>query len=396
MLKIVVPIVALALVLAALPGWMRPTVNRSRIRTARVTTGPIEAVITASGTVVPEVERVLSSPLDARVLRILKRPGARLQQGDAVVELDTSESVLALDKVVKDLRIKENQQAQSKLALEKSLADLDGRLEVKTLELQSAQARLEADQQLFKEGLNSRESLRRTELAVRQAQIELTQLRQERANAERATGIQLEGLSLERGSLDKEAAQARRLLDLSTTKSDRDGVLTWVISQEGALVRRGDVIARIADLSSFRVAATVSDLHAGRVRTGMPVVVRVNELDLAGTITDVFPTVENGVLQFTVALGEPAHSGLRPSLRTDVLVITDRKARALRVKRGPFADNAARQAFVVRGDRAVRVPIEVGLTGVDDVEVLSGVSEQDEVIISDMKDYMHLAEVRIK
>lgn len=396
MLKIVAPIAAVALVLGALPGWMRPTVNRTRIRTARVTTGPIEAVITASGTVVPEVERVLSSPLDARVLRILERPGARLQQGDAVVELDTSESVLALDKVVKDLRIKENQQAQSKLALEKSLADLDGRLEVKSLELQSAQARLEADQQLFKEGLNSRESLRRTELAVRQAQIELTQLRQERANAERATGIQLEGLSLERGSLDKEAAQARRLLDLSTTKSDRDGILTWVISQEGALVRRGDVIARIADLSSFRVAATVSDLHAGRVRTGMPVVVRVNELDLAGTITDVFPTVENGVLQFTVALAEPAHAGLRQSLRTDVLVITDRKARALRVKRGPFADNAARQAFVVRGDRAVRVPIEVGLTGVDDVEVLSGVSEQDEVIISDMKDYMHLAEVRIK
>ena len=69
---------------------------------------------------------------------------------------------------------------------------------------------------------------------------------------------------------------------------------------------------------------------------------------------------------------------LRPSLRADVLVITDRKPRALRVKRGPFADNAARQAFVVRGDRAVRVPVELGLSGVDDVEVVSGVGEGDE------------------
>ena len=258
-------------------------------------------MITAAGTVVPEVERVLSSPLDARVLRILQRPGAHLKQGDPVVELDISESVLALDKVIKDLKIKENQQAQTRLTLEKSLVDLDGRLEVKGLELQSAQARLEADQQLFKEGLYSRESLRRSELAVKQAQIELTQLRQERANAEKATGVQLEGLALERGSLDKEAAQARRLLDLSTTKSDRDGVLTWVLSQEGALVRRGDVIARIADLSSFRVAATVSDVHAGRLRTGMPVIVRLNDADLPGTVSDVFPTVENGVLQFTVS-----------------------------------------------------------------------------------------------
>ena len=128
MLKIVVPVVIVAAVLTSLPGWMRPAVSRERIRTARVTTGPIDAVITASGTVTPEVERVLSSPLDARVMRILQRPGAHLKQGDPVVELDISESVLALDKVIKDLKIKENQQSQTRLKLEKSLVYLDGRL----------------------------------------------------------------------------------------------------------------------------------------------------------------------------------------------------------------------------------------------------------------------------
>ena len=394
--RVGLPLLLLAVLIIWLPGWIRPSLNRARVRTAVVTAGPVESVIMASGTVTPEVERVLSSPLDARVLRLLQRPGAHLKRGDPVVELDVSESELALDKVVKDLKIKENQQAQSRLALEKSLVDLDGRLELKTLQLQSAQSQLEGDQQLFKDGLFSRESLRRSELNVKQAQIELAQLREERTNAERSTGVQLEGLSLERGALDKEAAQARRLLDLSTTKADRDGVLTWVVSQEGALVRRGDVIARIADLTSFRVDGTVSDIHAGRLRTGMAAVVRVNDVDLQGTVTEVLPTVENGVLHFTVALAEPSHAALRPSLRTDVLVVTERKARALRLKRGPFADNAAVQAFVVRGDRAVRVPIQIGLIGVDDVEVVSGVSEGDEVIISDMKDYLHLSEVRIK
>ena len=51
---------------------------------------------------------------------------------------------------------------------------------------------------------------------------------------------------------------------------------------------------------------------------------------------------------------------------------------------------------MVRGDRAVRVPIRIGMAGADDVELTSGVSEGDEIIISDMRDYMHLAEVRIK
>ena len=68
-LKIVVPIVLVAVVLAALPGWIRPTVSRGAHPHGAGHRGPVEAVITAAGTVVPEVERVLSSPLDARVLR---------------------------------------------------------------------------------------------------------------------------------------------------------------------------------------------------------------------------------------------------------------------------------------------------------------------------------------
>ena len=395
-LQIAVPILVLAFLVAWFPGSIRPSVSRTRIRTARVTTGPVEAVIMASGTVAPEVERVLSSPLDARVLRLLQRPGADLKKGNPVVELDVSESVLALDKLLKDRKIKDNQQAQTRLTLEKSLVNLDGRIDVKALELQSVQARYDDESQLFKDGLQSREALRRTELSVKQANIELAQLRDERKNVERTTNVQLEGLALERGSLDKETAQARRLLELSTTKSDRDGVLTWVLSQEGALVRRGDVIARIADLTSFRVDASVSDVHADRLRTGMPAVVRLNDLDLEGTVSEVLPTVENGVLHFTVALAQPSHAGLRPSLRTDVLVVTERKAKALRIKRGPFADNDPRQAFVIRGDRAVRVPIHLGVAGVDDVELLAGGAEGDEMIISDMKDYLHLSEIRIK
>jgi HlyD family secretion protein len=395
-LQVAVPLVLIVLVMVWLPGWMRPSIPRARLRFARVTTGPIEAAIMATGTVVPEVERVLSSPLDARVLRILVRPGAQLEVGTPVVELDTSESVLALDKIVKDLKVKENQQAQSRLALEKSLVDLAGRIDAKTLDLQAAESRLESNQQLFKDNLLSREVLRQSELSVKQTQIELAQLRGERENAERANAVQLEGLSLERGALDKEAAQARRLLDLSTTKSDRRGVLTWVLSQAGALVRRGDVIARIADLSSFRVDGSVSDVHSGRLHPGMPAVVRINDESLDGTISEVFPTVENGVIRFTVALAKSSHTGLRPSLRADVLVITDRKPRALRVRRGPFADSTDRQVFVVRGDRAVRTPVTLGLAGIDDVEVLSGLAEGDEIIISDMRDYAHLSEVALK
>ena len=55
-----------------------------------------------------------------------------------------------------------------------------------------------------------------------------------------------------------------------------------------------------------------------------------------------------------------------------------------------------RGVFVVRGDRAVRDAVTLGLVSFDEYEVLSGLVEGDEVIISDMRDYLHLGEVKIR
>jgi HlyD family secretion protein len=394
---IALPLAGLAAVLVLLPGWIRPSVSRSRIRTAIVTAGPIESVITASGTIAPEIERVLSSPLDARVLRVLKRPGTSVKHGEPVVVLDVSQSVLSLEKVVKDAQLKDNQQAQTRLTLEKSLRELDGRIELKTLELESLISRSANQRRLFDEGLVSRDGLRQAELDVKQADIALLQLTADRVNTQRATDLQFAGLGLERAALDKEVVEARRLLDLATAKSDRDGVVTWALPQEGALVRRGDVIARIADLSSYRVDASVSDIHAGQLRAGAPCVIKVNDLDLNGAIAEILPSVEGGTIGFTVALQQRSHPVLRPNMRVDVLIVTGRRPRARRVKRGPFADvSGEHEAFVVRGDRAVRVTLNLGLTSFDEVEIVSGAGEGDEVLISDMREYLHLKEIALR
>ena len=81
------------------------------------------------------------------------------------------------------------------------------------------------------------------------------QLEEEKVNAGKVTQAQLEGLAMEIKTLQQESQEAQRQLDLATTRADRDGVLTWVVLEEGSAVNKGDVIARIADLNSFRVDA---------------------------------------------------------------------------------------------------------------------------------------------
>src|SRR6266568_956610 len=77
-------------------GWIQPAIDRSALQIATVDDGPIEATMSASGTVVPEFEGVLSSPLDARVLKILKRAGSPVRKGEPIISLDVSESLLAV------------------------------------------------------------------------------------------------------------------------------------------------------------------------------------------------------------------------------------------------------------------------------------------------------------
>ena len=193
-------------------------------------------------------------------------------------------------------------------------------------------------------------------------------------------------------------------------RSDRDGVLTWVVAETGATLRRGDVLARVADLSSFRVVATISDVHASRLAAGMPARVKLDDATtVGGTISSIDPRIENGTVRFWVDLDAASHPKLRNNLRVDVYAVTGARGNVLQVRRGSLGDADRDGVFVVRGDTAVRVPVRFGLGGEENVEIVEGLREGDEVIqpidglregdevvISNMSEYQGIRELRMK
>ena len=398
--RVGVGVAGVALVVAVLlflPGWLRPSVDRDRIRTARVERGPVEATVQASGTVIPAFESVLSSPVEARVQKVLKRPGERVAVGEEILVLDTSASRLDLERLEDRLEQKANEQEQIRIGLDKSLSDLRGQIESQKLDTEVAEARAAQNRKLHAEGLVSEETLRVVEVEAKKARIQLRQLEEQVASERRSAESRVQGLNLDLAILRKERDEAGRQLELATTRADRAGVITWVFNQEGGTVRRGDVIARIADPESFRIEATVSDVHSSRLAPGQPVKVVMDGQSLPGRLATIYPSVENGSVKFNVDLDDPRNPKLRQNLRVDVLVVTGTRADALRVANGPFADGGGTdRAFVVDGSRAVRRPIRLGLIGAEYLEVTDGLAEGDEVIVSDMRDYAHLTEVKLK
>jgi HlyD family secretion protein len=384
-------------VLILLPGWLRPSVAREQVRTGTVDRGPVEGIVEASGTVVPAFEGVISSPVEARVEKVLKRPGDLVKAGDPILALDTSTARLDLGKIEDQLAKKANEQQQLRITLEKSLNDLRGQIEAQKLDVEASGYRAEQNRKLRAEGLVSETTFKASEVEAKKAQIQLAQLQAAVEEARRSTAAQLQGVELDLATLRKERDDAQRLLDLATTRSDRSGVLTWVVPQEGATVRRGDVIARIADLDSFRVEGTVSDVHSSSLHPGQPVRVKLDDQTLDGHLASIDPTIENGAVKFKVDLADARNPKLRNALRVDVLVVTDARSSALRVPKGPFAQGGqTEEVFVVQGDHAVRRRVRLGLTGYEFYEVLDGLAPGEVVIVSEMKDYTHLEKVDLK
>lgn len=376
---------------------LSPSLDSARIRTAVVDTGPLESVIDASGVVEPELEGVVTSPIATRVVRVLKRTGEKVTRGEPIVELDTSVARLQLERAEQQLRVKQNEAEIVNLDLTEQTTRLEGLQEIALIELESKQSEQARITELFEARLVSRAQLDRTRAERRKAELDLRRIAAESEQAYLKSQALTAALEMEMSILEKEVAEAGRQLMLATTRSDRDGIVTWVRSEEGSSVQVGDTIARIADLESFRVRATVSDMHSARVNSGAPVEVVANGQRLSGIVQQVLPTIDEGILTLLVGLDEPGSPLLRSNLRVDVRIMVDRKPRVMRLKRGPaILGSGVQDIFVLKADRAVRVRVQFGMASFDRYEVVSGLSEGDLVVISDVDDYLHLTEIRLK
>jgi HlyD family secretion protein len=165
----------LVVVVGAVPRFVRPTLDRSEIRTAKVEAGPVEATLSATGIVVPEFEHVLSSPIDARVLRVLRKPGAALKPGEAILDLDVSESRLAYEKLVERVALKSNEEKQKRLGLARTLADLKGQAAVAAIDVKAFRVELAQMQQLHHAGLSSEDQLRQAQVDLEKAEVQTGQ-----------------------------------------------------------------------------------------------------------------------------------------------------------------------------------------------------------------------------
>ena len=390
---------ALAVALTWAHNALKTSVKAGRIRTVTAQIGSVENSLNASGEVIPAFEQIITSPIRASIRRVLLTPGTAVKPGQAVLDLDKSLTEIEREKLTDQLAIKRNGIDQLRMKLDKSLYDAEVNDQIKGLNINRLRADLDDTKRLQKVGGSTAEDVTRAENALRVAELEKKQLENDLTYNRQSMGASLRETALQAQIEEKNLKELDHKLRQADIIADRPGVLTWVNENIGSAVNEGEMLAKLADLASFRIEGSCSDVYAEQIKAGLPVIVKVNDASLRGTIAQVKPSVKNGVVQFVIQLDNNRHASLRPNMKVDVFVITDRVANAVRVANGPvFKGKRKQYVFVLSkaGNVAQRREVELGLSNFDFVEIRRGVQAGERVVLTDLSEYEHVEELIIE
>ncbi len=173
-----------------------------------------------------------------------------------------------------------------------------------------------------------------------------------------------------------------------TFHSPAAGIVTEKKAVQGMRFMPGETLYQIADLSSVWVIADVFEQDIGQVRNGTKASVRINaypERSFAGRVTYVYPTLNAATRTVPVRIELANPDGLlKPAMFAQVEVATGEPKPVLTVPASAVIDSGTRRVVLVRRGEGSFSPHEVKLGGRSDahVEVLEGIAEGDEVVVS--------------
>lgn len=378
-------------------SYIKPTIKESSLLIAKAETGTIEATISASGLVIPLHEQVITSPIEAQIEKVLHYSGETVEPGEPILVLNTEYSLLALDKLKEEHELKKNKITQETLNLKRSVNELESKFQIQELKVESLSALYEDEKKLIEIGGTTEDKMKQGLLNLKVAEQELILIKKQISNLESSMIADLKALDHEIRIQEKSIEELERKIDKAEIKVSTKGVVTWVNGDIGTTINPGDQVAKVADLSSFKIEGTISDSYSGMLNMGSRIIIRIQNRELRGTISKIQPTVSNGTISFTVDLDEKDHPLLRPNLKVDLYVVTAFKDSVVRVKNGPFYKGSKDQKiFVIQGDKAFRKNVNIGESNFEYVELLNEVQPGDQIIISDMSGFVHMEQVSIK
>jgi HlyD family secretion protein len=379
-----------------------PSVERGTVYTDSVKRGSMLRQVRGNGSLVPSQESVLQIPAEteATVVRIRVLPGGPPVKADTVLAEMSNPQVqqAAVDAELQWKAAVADYQSQ-KMKLESDL--MNQKAAGATVKADYAQAKLQADtdKSLYDLGVISGLAYKASKGKADELTTRNTLEDQSLASSQKSIDAQL-------AELQARVDQMRVLYDLKKKQLDDlkvrakiDGVLVDLPLQVGQHVLPGTMLAKVVQPNHLMAQLKIAETQARDVQPGEPASVDTHNGLISGTVQRVDPGVQNGTVTVDVQLTGELPKGARPDLSVDGTIDLERLDNVLYVGRPAFGqDNSTISLFKLEpdGHDATRVPVKVGKSSVNSIQIIDGLHEGDTVVLSDMSRWDNTDRIRLQ
>lgn len=378
-------------------SMLQTSLKRKDLNISTVDKEVIEVSVSASGKVIPAFEEIINSPINSRIVEVYKRGGDSVDVGTPILKLDLQSAETEYNKQLDEEQMKSLQLEQQRVTNHNKLSEMEMNLKVSRMELDRKAVELRNERYLDSLGAGTTDKVRQVELDYNVSILKLKEDEQKYKNEQALAEADLKVKELELNIFRKSLAETRRTLEDAQIRSPRKAILTYVNNEIGSQIGQGAKVAIVSDLSHFKIEGEIADTYGDRIAAGSKAVIKIGSEKLDGTVSDVTPLSKNGVISFTVQLEEDNHKRLRSGLKTDVYVMNAVKDDVLRIANSSYyVGKGEYELFVVNGNQLLKRKVQLGDSNFEYVEVVSGLQEGEQVIVSDMNAYKDKNKLKIE
>jgi HlyD family secretion protein len=364
-----------------------PSVERSTIWIDTVKRGPMLRQVRGLGTLVPEEIRWIPAATEGRVDRILVLPGAALKPDTVLLELSNPQ--LQQEALDAEWKLKAAEADYKNMEMQLASQVLAQKSEATKAESEYSQAKMQADTDsaLQKLGVISENSLKVSNAKAQESSARNQIEHQRLANSGQVLEAQLLAKQAEveqfRAMYQLKQSQLHGLHVLAGTA----GVLQEQLLKVGQWVTPGTTLAKVVQPERLKAELKVAETQAKDIQMGQPASIDTHNGVISGHVTRIDPSVSNGTVTVDVALDGTLPQGARPDLSVDGTIDLERIADILYVGRPAFGQEKSTVGLFKLepdGRTAVRAQVQLGRSSVNTVEVMKGLKEGEQVVLSDM------------
>jgi len=376
-----------------------PGVERSTVWMDTVKRGTMLRQVRGLGTLVPVDIRWIPAVTEGRVDRIVLLPGTQVQPDSVLLELsnpqlqqealDARWKLKAAEADYKNLQVQlQSQVLTQKSEVAKAQADYN-----------EAHMQAETNRELNKLGVISDMNMK---ISNGRAQELATKSEIEQARLENSSKVLEAQLAAKQAELEQDRALAelkQSQLDNLRVRAGIKGVLQEMPLKVGQWASAGTTLAKVVQPENLKAELKIPETQAKDIALGLKGSVDTHNGIISGHVIRIDPSVQNGTVTVDVALDGTLPPGARPDLSVDGTIDLEQLNNVLYVGRPAFGQEDSTVGMfklLPDGTNAVMTQVKLGRSSVNTVEVLGGLKEGDQVILSDMSRWDRFDRIRLE